>query len=203
MKQDILQDALPHAISLDHPVLSVPMSASPNNVPYYSSDTLWDSKHIYDVPITEFLEDPLYDIFGPIYIPHNAMSDPILSMIAPTFSSSRLHQDNVPTNPTPVSDEEHHPPSATLQYITTSLLPSTHPSKSSRDQHFPRDIISTKLPRLDNSEDDMPPLIREDQLSPDIPSSPIHFKKSTKGTAHPTAYYESREYTYPRLPRPG
>ena len=69
VNQDILQDALPYTIILDHPVLPVPLSASPNNVPYYSSDTLWDSKHIYDVPIMEFLEDPLYDIFGPVYIP--------------------------------------------------------------------------------------------------------------------------------------
>ena len=51
--------------------------------------------------------------------------------------------------------------------------------------------MSTKLPRLDNSDDDMPPLIREDQLSPDNPSSPIHIKKSTKCATHSTAYYES------------
>ena len=111
-------------------------------------------------------------------------------MIAPTSSSSRLHHDIVPTNPTPVSDEEHHSPFATL-HTTTSLLPGTHPSKSSRDQHFPREVVSTKLPRLDDSDDNMPPLIRKDQMSPDNPSSQIHFKKSVKCATHPTAYYES------------
>ena len=40
MKQDIIQDASPHAIILDHPVFSIPLPASPNNVLYYSSDTL-------------------------------------------------------------------------------------------------------------------------------------------------------------------
>ena len=56
VKRDIFQDALPCAISLDPPVIPAPISASPNNAPYsYSSDSLWDSKHIYDVPITEFL----------------------------------------------------------------------------------------------------------------------------------------------------
>ena len=113
-------------------------------------------------------------------------------MIAtPTSSSSRLHHNNVPTITTLVSDEEYILPSATLQHITTSQLPSTQPLKSSRDQHFSRDIVSTKLPRLDDPLDDMPPLIREDQLSSDTPSSPIHFKKSTRSTTHPTAYYES------------
>ena len=85
MNQDILQDALPHTIILDHSALPVPLSASPNNVPYYSSDTLWDSKHIYDVPIMEFIEDPLYDIFGSIYIPHITTSNLILSMITTPF----------------------------------------------------------------------------------------------------------------------
>ena len=97
----------------------------------HSSDSLWDSKHIYDVHITEFLEDPLYDIFGPIYIPHTATPVPVLSMIATTTSSSsRLHNDIVPTNPTLVSDEEHYSPSATLLYATTPLLPGIHSGAS-------------------------------------------------------------------------
>ena len=191
MKQDIIQDDLPHAIILDHLVPSIPLPASPDIAPYYSSDTLWDSKHIYDVPITEFLED-LYDIFGPIYISHTTTPVPVLSMIATTSSSSsRLYHDIVRTIPTPVSNEELYSPAATLLYATTLTLPDTHPSKSSRDQHFPREVVNTKLPRLDNSDNDMPPLIREDQLSPDNPSSPIHIKKSTKCATHSTAYYES------------
>ena len=51
------------------------LSASPNNVPYYSSDTLWDSKHIYNVPIMEFLEDPLWSCIYSIY--YYVQSDPV------------------------------------------------------------------------------------------------------------------------------